>query len=112
MVTKVTARVVNFVDPPISDLVLESGTFDDVVIGSHVPNEAFFTELTDTSIAAPLIGAQTGLLTGVVLGTGLAMVGNILYCTVSPSVSPAPPPPTSATLISGQAISAIGEIET
>ena len=90
MTTKVTNSVLNFVDPPISDLVLLEGTFNNVVIGSHVPNEAFFTELTDTSLASPLIGASAGLLTEVFLGTGLAMSGNVLYCTIGPA--PAPPP--------------------
>jgi hypothetical protein len=95
MVTKASNSVLNLVNPPIDDMVLLSGTLDDVVIGSHVPQEAFFTELTDTSLAAPLIGAQHGLLTDVFLGAGLAMAGNILYCTVNPPVSPpvSPPPP-------------------
>lgn len=87
MVTKITNSVLNLVDPPLDNLVLLEGTFDDVVIGSHVPNEAFFTELTDTSIAAPLVGAPTGLLAGVYLGNGLAMAGNVLYV-----VFPPPPP--------------------
>jgi hypothetical protein len=48
MVTKASNSVLNLVNPPIDDMVLLSGTLDDVVIGSHVPNEAFFTDLTDT----------------------------------------------------------------
>src|SRR5579862_9465014 len=96
MVTKVSNSVLNLVSPPIDNLVLLEGTFDDVVIGEHVPNEALFTELTDTSLASPLVGAPTGLLSEVFLGTGLAMSGNVLYCTigptVSPPVSPAPSP--------------------
>jgi hypothetical protein len=65
MVRKASNSVLNLVSPPIDDLVLLEGTFDNVVISSHVPNEAFFTELTDTSLAAPLVGAHTGLLTNV-----------------------------------------------
>lgn len=105
MVTKITNPYLNFVDPPIDDMVLLEGTLDDVVIGEHVPNEATFTELTDTSLASPLIGATTGLLSEVFLGTGLAMAGNVLYVVFSPSSSP-----SSASRISGQAISALGRL--
>jgi hypothetical protein len=84
MVLKASNSVLNLVSPPISNMVLREGTLDNVIIGSHVPNEAFFTDLTDTSLAAPLVGATTGLLSGVYLGAGLAMAGNVLYCTVSP----------------------------
>jgi hypothetical protein len=82
MVVKASNAVLNLVDPPISDMVLLQGTLDDVVIGSHVPNAGYFTAITDTALAAPLVGAQHGLLTDVVLGAGLAMSGNVLYCTV------------------------------
>lgn len=89
MVTKASNSVLNLVSPPIDNLVLREGTFDDVVIGQHVPTEATFTELTDTALASPLVGAPNGLLSEVFLGTGLAMSGNVLYCTISPSPAPA-----------------------
>ncbi|HWB48359.1 MAG TPA: hypothetical protein VG651_04555 [Stellaceae bacterium] len=49
---------------------------DDVVIGSHVPNVGFFTDLTDTSlVGAPLVGTtSSGMLTQVFLGDGLEIV--------------------------------------
>jgi hypothetical protein len=73
MVTKASNSVLNLVDLPIENLVLREGIFDNIVIGEHVPNEAFFTELTDTSLASPLIGTPGGLLREVFLGVGLVM---------------------------------------
>jgi hypothetical protein len=52
MVTKASNSVLNLVDPPIENLGLREGIFDNVVIGEHVPNEAFFTELIDTSLTS------------------------------------------------------------
>jgi hypothetical protein len=60
-------------------MVLLQGTFDDVVIGEHVPGPAYFTNITVDTISAPLVGAANGLLQGIVLGPGLAMSGNVLH---------------------------------
>ena len=79
---KASNAVLNLVNPPIDEMVLLSGSFDDVVIGSHVPSSAVFTSVTDTSLASPLVGAPNGALTQVFLGTGLAMSGNVLYLNV------------------------------
>lgn len=80
MSTKATNSTLNLVNPPIENMVLLQGAFDDVVIGSHVPNVGFFTNITDTALAgAPLVGAaSTGLLSQVFLGTGLeiAVINN------------------------------------
>jgi len=42
MVTKATNPFLNLVNPPISNMVLQEGTLDNVVIGSHVPNVGTF----------------------------------------------------------------------
>jgi hypothetical protein len=71
--------VLNLVQPPIDNLVLLEGVFDDVVIGSHVPNVGFFTNITVTSLAgAPLVGASAGLLVPVFVGSGLQLTGGAL----------------------------------
>jgi hypothetical protein len=69
----------NLVNPPISDMVLLNGTLDDVTIGSHVPASIFATQITDTELASPLVGAAAGRLTEVTLGAGLALSGNVLH---------------------------------
>lgn len=74
MTSKANNSVLNLVHPPIDNMVLREGAFDDVVIGSHVRNVGFFTNITDTSLASPLIGASTGRLSQVFLGTGLEIV--------------------------------------
>lgn len=76
MRSKASNSVLNLVHPPIDNMVLLQGVFDDVVIGSHVPNVGFFTDVTVTSLAsAPLVGAtDTGLLSKVLLGTGLELI--------------------------------------
>ena len=107
MVTKASNSVLNLVDPPIDEMVLLSGTIDDVTIGAHVPAPISCTEITVTDLASPLIGAANGQLTQIFLGTGLTMSGNVLSV-VFPPVSPSPTPsPSPVNLISGQAISAI-----
>jgi hypothetical protein len=49
----------------------------------------------DTSLTSPLIGAPAGLLPEVFLGVGLALAGNVLYCTAGPPVTPPVSPPVS-----------------
>jgi hypothetical protein len=116
MTTKATNSVLDLVDPPIDEMVLLSGTIDDTVIGANVPRSIACTQITVTDLASPLVAAIDGQLTEIFLGTGLVMVGNVLLVVftptppVSPPVSPAPPPPSSLDLISGQAISAIGRL--
>jgi hypothetical protein len=116
MVTKATNSVLNLVDPPISEMVLLSGSIDDVVIGANVPRSIACTQITVSELASPLVAAAEGQLTEIFLGTGLVMMGNVLSVVfpptppVSPPVSPAPPPPSSFDLISGQAISGLGTL--
>lgn len=76
---RATNSVLNLVSPPIDDMVLLHGTADDVTIGAHVPAPIFASQIVDTELASPLVGAQFGRLTEVVLGTGLALSGNILH---------------------------------
>ena len=80
-------------------MVLLEGALDDVVIGSHVPNVGFFTEITDVGVASPssvnaqLGGADhTGLLVPITLGVGLIMTGNVLSLV---DTGPGPPGPGS-----------------
>jgi hypothetical protein len=89
MPTKANNNVLNLVSPPIDDMVLLQGTLDDVVIGSHVPKIGVFTNITNTSLASPLMGAPAGLLTPVYIGAGLVLTGNVLSV-----VTPPPPPPS------------------
>jgi hypothetical protein len=91
MTTKATNSVLNLVNPPISEMVLLSGTLDDVVIGANVPRSISCTQITVTDLASPLVAAIDGQLTEIFLGTGLVMVGNVLSVmfTPTPPVSPA-----------------------
>lgn len=104
MRTKATNSTLNLVHPPIDRLVLLQGAFDDVVIGSHVPNVGFFTNITDTALSgAPLVGAaSSGLLIPVFVGSGLTLTDGVL------SVVGTPPVPTSVNLTGVQALSAPG----
>lgn len=127
MRSKAGNSVLNLVNPPIDNMVLLRGVFDDVVIGSHVPNVGFFTNITVTSLASPLIGAPGGRLSPVFLGTGLEIVvvnnQNFLTLTLSPRATLTGVQATStvgsfsihassnsASPISGQAISALGTL--
>lgn len=78
MVTKATNSVLNLVSPPIDNMVLSEGTLNDSTIGLTVPAAGKFTSITDTGINSPLVGAPSGLLTGVELGTTLVLNGNVL----------------------------------
>ena len=77
--TRVTNSVLNLVSPPISDMVLLHGTLDDVVIGAHVPAPLYATQIVDTELASPLVGAPGGRLSEVRLGAGLALSGQVLH---------------------------------
>jgi hypothetical protein len=92
MVTKASNSVLDLVNPPIDEMVLHSGTFDNVVIGSNVPGPITCTQIAVTDIASPLVGAINGELTQIFLGAGLTMTGNVLSVVFSPTppVSPAP----------------------
>jgi len=74
-------------------MVLLQGSLDDCTIGEHVPAAIFATQIADTALASPLVGALDGTLTEVLLGRGLAIAGNILYVDFSAGPTPSPPPP-------------------
>jgi hypothetical protein len=84
MVTKANNCVLNLVDPPIDNMVLLEGTLDNVTIGSTIPAAGQFTQITDTELASPLVGAPAGLLSQVFLGAGLTMLGNVISVEETP----------------------------
>jgi len=99
MTTKATNSVLDLVNPPIDEMVLLSGTIDNVTIGANVPRSISCTQITVTDLASPLVAAINGQLTEIFLGTGLVMSGGVLSVNfppgpppVSPPVSPAPSP--------------------
>jgi len=99
MVTKATNYTLDLVSPPIDNMVLLRGTLDDVVIGAHVPRVGVFTDITVTSLASPLMGAPTGLLTPVYVGAGLILTGNILSVVdIGPGPGPGPGSPSNDVL--------------
>lgn len=95
MTTKATNSVLNLVSPPIDDMVLLHGTLDNVVIGSHVPNTAVFTNLTvaslftitNSTVGAVLVGNGINPVAGVAPGVaGTALISNGIG--VDPSFQP------------------------
>lgn len=78
MTTKANNSVLDLVTPPIHNMVLLQGVMDSVVIGSTVPAPAHFTQMYDTELASPLIGAPSHRLAQVFLGNGLILTGNVL----------------------------------